>query len=326
MNEMGAGEFFSGNDENVCERQSTPSSKSGLLQSDLPDSTVMAMPLFAVHVAVLLIALQPQVEAAKEGSEFAAFSSPSLTPAQAALAEEQLKKMPDDKYLHFRLLMYYYSSVEIGNNRESSRVQWARHVFWLIDHDPKSAAFDPGLEAFTVIQTGRSVIADDSLAAEARKHWERALASAPTDRIVLQHSANQLFLINPLLALPLTRKIVELNPSCRDCHDMLGNVVAAVLLDLGRPDANGLTCLHSDQAQIAAVRKELVGANDAEVLIVAGLTIITDASLYADRCKANQDEMEQLAIDLVRKALAIDPSLKQRYESHWIMQSIASKL
>jgi hypothetical protein len=152
------------------------------------------------------------------------------------------------------------------------------------------------------------------------------VASSPKDLTILQHYTEQLYQISPALAIPPVKKMIERNPSCGDCHDRLGNVMASAVLDLGRADANGRACLHSDPAQIVAVRNELAGTKDARALIVAGLTILNDSSFHADKCKADKEDIERYALDLVRKAVRIDPSLKERYKDHWIFQGIAAKL
>jgi hypothetical protein len=296
-----------------------------MLILSLADIITTVSMLLSTALLLSLVAFQLPLPA-KEDSELAAFLTPLSSAEQAAQVEEQLKARPDDKHLHIQLLAYYHDSAEKEKDRGNAKMLWARQVFWLIDHDPKSAAFELPFESSTIIFAGGFGLADDSLAAEARQHWERVVASSPKDLTILQHYTEQLYQISPALAIPTVKKMIELNPSCGDCHDRLGNVMASSVLDLGRADANGRACLHSDPAQLVAVRNELAGTKDARALIVAGLTILNDSSFHADKCKADKEDIERYALDLVRKAVRIDPSLKERYKDHWIFQGIAAKL
>jgi hypothetical protein len=122
-----------------------------------------------------------------------------LSEDQASAAEKTLAGTPDDLNIHLNLIGHYGGchspcASNTGDN-------WAKHVFWLIDHHPESSAFGfPLLPPIWLFFENRGWSPSPELINEYRKRWEQEVADHPRDPAVLSHAASALYAIDSNLA------------------------------------------------------------------------------------------------------------------------------
>jgi hypothetical protein len=151
------------------------------------------------------------------------------------------------------------------------------------------------------------------------KHWEQAVAAHPRDATVPYHAALALGQIDPTLGVPLARKAVELDPACGLpnnsplCRQQLGSMYGEAILRIGPSSA--IPCLPKTpdaETIVATLRKEIESVTDPEIISHAGMEIRGSSGWYSQRCGGNADEAVQYGVKLIRKAVALDPSLIDR--------------
>jgi hypothetical protein len=126
----------------------------------------------------------------------------------------------------------------------------------------------------------------------------------------------------PIFGLALAKKAVEVDPGCRHalietgrdnptCRQFLGSMYGFAILRIGTGDDGRTTCLQTREVEqlAASLRKELESSIDSQVLISAGNTMKGWSSFYHERCGGDAEEAVQVGMKLVRKAIALNPSL-----------------
>jgi TonB family protein len=248
--------------------------------------------------------LPPDVAAVMQGLQ--------LSQDQASGLEKMLVDSPDDTISHLKLIGYYSGGPE-------KKTDWLKHLFWLVDHHPESFVLAIPIPPVELVVANRRWLPSLELINDYRKHWEQALAAHPQDASVLYHAALGLGQIDPTLGVPLARKAVELDPACGLpknnplCRQQLGGMYGLAILRLGASSA--IPCLPKtpDADQIVAkLRNEIESLTDAEIIVHAGMTIQSSSGWYGQRCGGNADEAIQYGVKLIRKAVALDPSLIDR--------------
>lgn len=196
------------------------------------------------------------------------------------------------------------------------------HLFWLIGHHPESAVLEFPLPFMYI--TRKRPASSPELMNEYKKHWEQAVVTHPRDAAVLSHAAMAFGSVDPNLGLPHARKAVELDPSCKQCRELLGSLYGFAVLRITSNSDGGVTCLpktpDTDQI-VSALRREMESSYDPETLVSAGLTIRGYSGFYGQSCGGNTDWAAQFGMKLVRKAVGLDPSLIDRLKLRDLLNS-----
>jgi hypothetical protein len=225
-----------------------------------------------------------------------------LSGSAAAKLEIKLGKKPNDLENRLRLLSYYAGQQD-STELETIRAARARHVMWLIRHEPKAAVFDLATRVYSIQPTG-GVLADPAGFQATKEEWQRQLSEHPRDNELKRKAATFLEIHEPNL-------VESLLTSTGDDR-WLGQVYAKAILGIvaldyktSDPVSASDERRSSEFAEHALV--ELEHSNNAALLAGAGFTLNRDgSSLYADG-KLNWDYVP-LAKRLLDKAQRIDPS------------------
>jgi hypothetical protein len=223
-----------------------------------------------------------------------------------ATVKKTLAGSPDDLNAHLKLIGHYSDNAEKRND-------WLKHILWLVDHHPESAALGIlPLPPVQMVFDNRQWFPPLEVINEYRKHWAQAVAAHPRDVTIVFHAALALGNIDPNLGLPLARKAVELDPACGEpnnefCRGLLGGMYGLAILRRGSSYVPCLPKTPDAEHTVAALRKEIESLTDPEILVSAGLTI-----RGGERCGGNADDAVQFGMKLIRKAVTLDPSLIDR--------------
>lgn len=241
-----------------------------------------------------------------------------LNQDEVSAAEKTLVGSPDDLNAHLKLIGYYSGMIQSGGNGEK-RTDWLKHLFWLVDHHPESLVLEMPIPPVELVIASRRWLPSLELINDYSKHWEQAVAAHPRNATVLYHAALALGQIDPTLGVPLARKAVELDPACGLpnnsplCRQQLGGMYGLAILRIGSSSA--VPCLpktaNAEQI-VAALRKEIESLADPEIIVSAGMTMRGFSGFYKQSCGGNADDAVQFGMKLVRKAVALDPSLIDR--------------
>jgi hypothetical protein len=246
------------------------------------------------------LSLPPDVAAVMQGLK--------LTQDEASAAEKTLVGSPDDLNAHLKLIGYY-------SDRGEKRTDWLKHVLWLVDHHTESAALGIPLPPVQLVFTNRRWFPPLELINEYINHWEQAVIAHPQDTVVLSNAAlalGNISEIDPNLSLPLARKLVKLDPACKDCRRLLGFLYGRAILRIGGSYVPCLPKTADTEQSVATLRKVTESLTDPEILVEAGLTMKNFSGFYEQSCGGNADDAVQFGMKLVRKAVALDPSLINR--------------
>jgi len=153
---------------------------------------------------------------------------------------------------------------------------------------------------------------------EYRKHWKQAIAARPSDVAVLSNAASIPWADSDF-GVGLARKVLGLGPACRldpACNlqrNPLGQIYGSAILRLDELSNACLPRKPDTEQTIAALRKEIESVNDSEVLVGAGLTVKGKSRVYQQKCGGNAEQANQFGMKLLRRAVALDPSVTDRY-------------
>jgi TonB family protein len=226
-----------------------------------------------------------------------------LTQAEAEAAEMTLKSSPEDLVSHCKLISYYFY-------HDPSGVNWERHLFWLIDHHPESGVFDIPVPITYLVRENSGKPASPEILSEYQKHWREAADAYPKNAKVLLHAA--MAAPSRDLSLSYARKAAEADPQCTRCRNMVGVLIGDGILRLPDNLRGNWTCLPNTpemEQQVSDFRREIESSTDPEVILDAGMEIKGHAVVYASHCGVNADETVAYGMDLIRKAVGLDPLL-----------------
>jgi TonB family protein len=255
------------------------------------------------------LSLPPDVAAVMQGLR--------LTQDEVSAAEKTLVGSPDDLNAHLKLIGYY-------SDRGEKRTDWLKYVLWLVDHHPESAALGIPLPPVQLVFTNRQWLPPLEVIHEYLDHWEHAVAAHARDTVVLSHAAlalGNISEIDPNFSLPPARKLTELDPACKDCRRLVGFLYGRAILRIGGSYVPCLPKTADAEQIVATLRKEIESQTDPEILVSAGMTMRSFSGYYSQRCGGNADEAVQLGMKLVRKAVALDPSLIDRDKLQDVLNS-----
>ncbi len=257
---------------------------------------------FAQKAKELLKTLPPDYAAVMEGLR--------LTHDEGSTVEKTLAGSPDDLNAHLKLIGHYSDNVEKRND-------WLKHILWLVDHHPESAALGIlPLPPVQLVFDNRQWFPPLESINEYLGHWEKAVAAHPGDSVVLSNAVSALGNISgidPNLSLPLARKFVALDRDCKDCRALLGYLYGRAILSGG--GSSYVPCLPKTtdaQQRAATLRREIEFVTDPEILVEAGLAMKNFSGFYEETCGGKADEAVRFGMKLIRKAVALDPSLIDR--------------
>jgi TonB family protein len=123
--------------------------------------------------------------------------------------------------------------------------------------------------------------------------------------------------IDPNLAVPPARRVVDLDSSCKECRNHLGALYAFAILRLADSDDKGSSCLPKTpdaEQSITRLRSEIASFSDPEILIVAGMTLRGYSGIYGSRCGGNVKDVVEFGGMLVKQAVALAPSLIETFK------------
>ena len=157
----------------------------------------------------------------------------TLTPAQAAGFEEQLKVSPDDMRARVSLLGYYFATAARVEGVEVAKAARRRHILWVIEHAPD----DPVamLSEMTIDPAGHS-LADPEGYAAAKALWKARSDDPNAGPIVLRHAAYFFRLHDKALALDCLKRAQTSLPATAE----LGAQYAITILGITMINSNGL--------------------------------------------------------------------------------------
>lgn len=242
-----------------------------------------------------------------------------LNDDQVAANKKTLDTSPDDLNAHLKILAYY-SMRKNGEGDEHS--EFAKNLLWMIDHRPESSIFELG-----IIQLNWEP--SPTLWNEYKKHWEQAADAHPKDSAVLSHTAEAVYVDEPILGLSYARKSVDADSNCTHCRNTLGFIVGFVILRLlesprGWKAGWEWKCLPNSpdvERTVSDLRKEIEASNDPEILVDTGLTLKGWAG-HGSQCGVNPEEAVRFGGKLIRKAVSLDSTLSDRRYLQNVLQSI----
>jgi hypothetical protein len=252
----------------------------------------------------------------------------NLTQDGANAAENKLKTVPDDAISHCKLIPYYFF-------HEESRINWQKHLFWLIDHHPESEVFDTPAPVTYMVRTNASQLPSSEQLLEFKRHWEQAAAAHPGNAAVLLHTASAFSgqVLNSTtdvsaqdygLGFAYARKAVEADNKCVRCRNMLGSFIGRGILGFPPTMQANWTCVPKTPVMVkmmSDLRKEIESSTDPEIIVAAGESITGFASVYGSHCGGNIADADAYGMKLLRRATSLDPSL---IESHYLKNKLKS--
>lgn len=239
-----------------------------------------------------------------------------LNQDQVSALEKTLDETPNDLNTRLKLLGHY-SMTKNGDGKNGDE-NFAKHLLWLVDHNPESAILGIGI----IELNWNPPLA---FITEYTKHWEQAAAAHSTDSAVLSHAARVVSGSDRDLGLSYARKSVELDASCTRCRNLLGVLIGVAILRLPGSMEERWTCLPNTpdvEQTVSDLRKEVASSSDPEVVLDAGMTIKGYSGLYGSRCGGNSDEAARFGGELIRKSVSLDPSLVNRRGLQDLLKSI----
>ncbi len=247
--------------------------------------------LNAVHGAV---DLDRTVKLLREGER--------LSASGAAELESRISKRPNDLENRLRLLSYYAGQSAWGDIA-SVRTARARHVLWLIEHEPKAAIFTYATRIHT-IQPAGGPLADPAGFQAAKDAWQRQVAGNPKDASLKRNAAEFLEIHDPAAA----EALLQATGDAR----WLGQIYAKAVLGIDAMEyrTNEPASTSGEKRNSAFAKHalaQLEQSNNSVVLGGAGFTLCRDGgALYADG-KLDWD-YTPLARNFLEKAGQLDPS------------------
>ena len=240
-------------------------------------------------------------------SEQLAQQGAGMIPAEAEEMEKRLSQNPHDLNARTQLLGYYfYQWMSVGEN--NARAARARHIHWLISHQPESSAV--AVYEATIDPRGHQ-LADEAAYNRARELWTAAAAARPDSAIVQGNMAKFFQLNDKDLAEKALQKAMTLEPNNNEWQWRLGYLYAMGILGVdglafnGQPTSVDPAAKNSPFAMKA--RKALESGSNPLLLAVAGNTLYRYGSMLAPTAKGRLEAVEE-AERLFRKAQTLEPN------------------
>ncbi len=129
-----------------------------------------------------------------------------LTDSDADKLESKVKRKPKDEESRI-LLLAYYSSRPAGEDVKRMKTARARHIFWLIENDPKEGLGLFGMSTGVYrLHCSGDPLADDGSFEHAAQLWMDQVNKYPDDRDIRSHAANFIKFCAPEKAEALLRE------------------------------------------------------------------------------------------------------------------------
>lgn len=223
------------------------------------------------------------------------------TPAVAEL-ERKIEQEPRDLEGRLRLLAYYSGAVG-ASEPERARAARARHVVWLVEHEPKAAVFELATRVYA-IQPAGGALADEAGFQAMRAAWAKQVAARPDDAQVKRNAASALDVHDP-------ETVEKLLTAIRD-ERWLGQLYARAVLGVAaweeRTGAAVLTSEERRNGAFAQRAREAVGRSRSGALVGgAALALCRDGGLLYANGKLDWD-YSPLAKEWLKAAERLDPS------------------
>jgi hypothetical protein len=232
-----------------------------------------------------------------------------LPKSEVEQLESALNDRPDDVATRTKLLGFYFHSALPLYGHDATIEARRRHILWLIEHHPESAAMSLG-EA-TIDAKGHA-LADAPGYERASTLWIEQVQYHAQDVAVLKHAAKFFQLSNKDRAASFLRQAHAVEPDNRELSALIGYVYALGILGVDMMNQNGLPMSH-DPAEAKsdfAVRAEaeLRQSSDAVMVGVAGQIIGQDGVILSalDRTHKFTVDFAALAETFLGKAQELE--------------------